>query len=127
MAKIGTRVVVNMEAFVMSGKNRWVHKYLRHGVSQRMLGTIKRHADNGKTGIQFDEEILQDLPDRSMVYDLHGTGKEGYSLYVQKEFYAVIEETEIKPQGDIAQSMEDTMLDHEYGMDEDEYMDIVGF
>jgi hypothetical protein len=124
--EIGTRVLVNLEGFATARQNAWVHKYLKHGVSALMTGTIKRHADNGKTGIEFDEEILANLSEGSNTSTLHGAGKEGHCLYVAREFYTLSRE-DVRPQGDIAQSMEDTMLDHEYGMDEDEYMDIVGF
>ena len=124
--EVGTRVIVDMHGVAYDEQNQWMGKYFNKDVIDHyMFGTIKRHADNGKTGIEFDVEIVTG-DNYYTTSDLHGTGRKRYCLYIKREYYTAVHE-KVSPQGDIAQSMEDTMLDHEYDMDEDEYMYIVGF
>ena len=126
--EVGTRVIVDMHGVAYDEQNQWMSKYINKDVIDHyMFGTIKRHADNGKTGIEFDVGFVKIKDNHTYnTSDLHGAGKKGYCLYIKREYYTAVHK-EVSPQGDIAQSMEDTMLDHEYGMDEDEYMYIVGF
>lgn len=123
--EIGTRVRVYMRGVAYDELNQWMGKYFNKDViSHYMVGTIKRHADNGKTGIEFDVEIVTGDA-KYTTSNLHGAGRKGYSLYIQPKYYTAVRE-EIRPQGDIAQMMEDTMLDEEYGMS-DEHDFLVGF
>lgn len=134
--EVGSMIAVNMHDVIADPKNKWMLGQIKSGVlSKIMHGVIMRIADNGKIGVEFGIKIMQDKDTASMARDLHGKGQSGFCLYVQPEYIVVQRlceqlpepREEIRPQGDIAQSMEDTMLDEEYGMDEDEYMDIVGF
>jgi len=125
----GTRVRVDLRD--ASGKNEYLSKRLMHGeIVPFITGYVKRIASNGALGIEFDIRVTklvgEDIPTLPRnVYNLHGTGRMGYCLYFKPDdvIYASVE---VRPQGDIAQSMEDTMLDEEYGVS-DEHDFIVGF
>jgi len=132
---VGQRVSVNMRRVIADTNNHWMLDKIRSGtLSERMNGVIKRIADNGKIGVEFSTRIMRTEDCVSQARDLHGKGTSGYCLYVQLEYIIVPTlwdklpepREEIRPQGDIAQSMEDTMLDEEYGMG-DEFEFLVGF
>ena len=131
----GATVSVNMRRVMADTNNHWMlDKVKLLSLSERMTGVIKRIADNGKIGVEFSTRIMRTEDCVSQARDLHGKGKSGYCLYVQREYIIVPTlwdelpepREEIRPQGDIAQSMEDTMLDEEYGMG-DEFEFLVGF
>ncbi len=126
--EIGTKVKVNLR--VVSSKNPYLSKRLMAGeIVPFITGYVKRIAWNGALGVEFDIRVTKPPVTEGIansIYNLHGEGRAGYCLYFRPDDVAVVK-NEVRPQGDIAQSMEDTMLDHEYGMDEDEYMYIVGF
>ena len=60
--EVGTRVIVDMHGVAYDEQNQWMGKYFNKDVIDHyMFGTIKRHADNGKTGIEFDVELLLEI------------------------------------------------------------------
>lgn len=94
--EIGTRVIVSMDKLIADKDNAWLLNRIKAGsLSSMMTGTIKRHADCGTTGIEFDIDFVKIKDNHTYnISDLHGTGKKGYCLYIQRKYYKKVEELE---------------------------------
>ena len=93
--KVGDRVTANGLAnahfYHERGYNMMDH-LIRERITRTMVGTVRRIANNGAIGIEFDDPVVKSSAWRGLsineqgAWSLHGKGNVGYCIYVKPQF-----------------------------------------
>lgn len=92
MANIGDRVKVDLRRFFKVNRQlefliQGIDEYdLEDIIPKQVIGTVRRIASNGAIGIEFDWCVLDVSKVDRNVGTLHHTAKNGYGVYITREF-----------------------------------------
>jgi len=86
--------VVGIDISIVLRNSPWLRRKVLSNIPQYMKGTIKRVAGNGAIGVEFDTPIMEE----SIIEfgykgpaNLHGAGRQNYSVYVAPESLVKLE------------------------------------